>query len=294
MERNSTDTEAVDIERYLSHSAKIETGDLDWAEARGVGLTENEIFILTYFSDIESQTIVYLRDLLNTRAALEPEVIAFLTMWNYEEFFHGKVLARLLVECGHPLGRERIAKVRKAAQFSETLLAGASRIVSKLLPESFLSLYMTWGALNELTTLFGYERLEGESRNPILKELCQRIAKQERRHFAWYFNSARERLGRSALSQRFTKMALSRFWSPVGAGVKSDQEVTRLIFSLFSNGSVEPFAREVDGKISTLPGLEGIRPMGLFVGEAAKKERSHPHFSCTLRDPVIRNTNGGC
>jgi hypothetical protein len=33
----------------------------------------------------------------------------------------------------------------------------------------------------------------------VLAELCRRIAKQERRHFAWYYNGARERLARSAL-----------------------------------------------------------------------------------------------
>ena len=52
---------SVDIERYLKVSAKIETDDLDWEAARSAGLSEDERFVLTYFSDIESQTIRYLR-----------------------------------------------------------------------------------------------------------------------------------------------------------------------------------------------------------------------------------------
>ncbi len=69
----------TDIERYLTVSAKIETSDLDWAEAKRVGLTPDERFVLTYFSDIESQTIRYLRTLLQMKIAFRPAVAAFLT-----------------------------------------------------------------------------------------------------------------------------------------------------------------------------------------------------------------------
>ncbi len=58
------------MEAYLENSDKIETSDLDWASAKSVGLNENEKFILTYFSDIELQTFVYMRMLINMKIAL--------------------------------------------------------------------------------------------------------------------------------------------------------------------------------------------------------------------------------
>jgi hypothetical protein len=47
-------------------------------------LTEDEKFVLTYFPDIESQTVMYMRDLLHSSAVDDPDVIAFLSVWNYD------------------------------------------------------------------------------------------------------------------------------------------------------------------------------------------------------------------
>src|SRR5262245_14567928 len=97
-----------EIERYIAVSAKVETIDLDCEEAKRGGLTEDERFVLTYFSDIESQTIRYMRMLLQMKIALKPAVAAFLTTWSYEEFFHGYELSNLLTACGHPLEEDRV------------------------------------------------------------------------------------------------------------------------------------------------------------------------------------------
>ncbi len=70
----------MDLEKFLSHSQKVETDDLDWDLAGRIGLSEDETLMLTYFADIEGQTIFYLREILATRAALEPDVIGFITM----------------------------------------------------------------------------------------------------------------------------------------------------------------------------------------------------------------------
>ena len=54
--------------------------------------------------DVEIHTIIYLRELLATRAVDEPDVATFLACWVYEETFHGLALARFLEAAGHPLG----------------------------------------------------------------------------------------------------------------------------------------------------------------------------------------------
>src|SRR5262245_7168715 len=113
----------MDVDRYLSGSGRLDLSGIDWGLARRIGLTEDERFVLTYFADIESQTIAYLRDLLRMKDALSPPTIAFLTVWNYEEFFHGRALARLLAECGHPVAAGRIAAVRRNARITERLEA---------------------------------------------------------------------------------------------------------------------------------------------------------------------------
>lgn len=252
---------SIEIERYISVSARIEVGDIDWEEARDVGLSEDERFVLTYFSDIESQTVRYLGTLLRMKLALKPAVSAFLMTWGYEEFFHGHALANLMAVCGFPLEEDRVDSVKKRAKLNEWLEAVFGPLLSRVFSNQFPAVYMSFGAIQEMTTLRGYERLRVITRNPALKTLCERIARQERRHFAWYFNNAKEQLAGSRLARLLARKLLEFNWVPVGAGVKSDDEVTRLFSILFPSDHGKRLVREVDEKIGTLPGLEGIQLM---------------------------------
>lgn len=263
---------STDVERYLSISEKIETSDLDWAQAAKSGLSLDERFALTYFSDIESQTIRYLRTLLGMKIAFQPAIAAFLSTWSYEEFYHGHALGRLLAECGYPLEENRVSVVEKKAGFNEWLEVAFGPLLSRIFSRQFPALYMAFGAVQELTTLRGYERLGESTSNPILKTLCLRIAKQERRHFAWYFNNAREQLVNSRSAQRLTRKLLELFWVPVGAGVKTRKEVIRLFSILFPEGHGQGLIAEVDRRIGTLPGLNGIRLMQSYFEKAINVE----------------------
>jgi hypothetical protein len=250
-----------DIERYISVSAKIDTSDIDWDQAREVGLTEDEKFVLTYFSDVESQTIRYLKTLLQMKIAFKPSVAAFLTTWSYEEFFHGYELGRLLAVCGSPLEEDRVEKVSAKARFNEWLEAMFTPLLSRIFSNQFPAVYLSYGAIQEMTTLRGYENLRRYTSNPVLQLLCERIAKQERRHFAWYFNHARELLVESRGARVLARKLLEFNWVPVGAGIKSPDEVKRLFSILFPVESARKLVREVDAKMGTLPGLEGIKLM---------------------------------
>src|SRR5215813_9832440 len=112
-----------------------------------------------------------------------------------------------------------------------------------------------------MTTLRGYEFLQQYTKNLVLKIRCERIAKQERRHFAWYFNHARELLLQSNGARILARKLLEFNWVPVGAGIKSHEEVKRLFTTLFPRDLARSFVREIDSKMGTLPGLEGIKLM---------------------------------
>ena len=68
---------------------------------------------LRYMHDVENHTVCYLRDVLVTRAHRDPEVTSFLTLWNYEEFWHGEAIARILAAHDEPAGTGRIAALRQ-------------------------------------------------------------------------------------------------------------------------------------------------------------------------------------
>ena len=91
---------AFDIERFVALSKAVETSDLDWEYIARVGVTDDEARMLRYMADVESHTMLYLRDLLAGHTSRDYEVVAFLSCWVYEETHHGYALDRFLSACG--------------------------------------------------------------------------------------------------------------------------------------------------------------------------------------------------
>lgn len=113
-----------DVDRYVRLSKKVDISDLDLTQASGYPISDEEIRALTYMTDIESHTIVYLRAILNTCAVEDPQTTAFLSCWAYEEFFHGHTLRQFLNAVGVPISAARMAEVQKATSFVEWLKIG--------------------------------------------------------------------------------------------------------------------------------------------------------------------------
>lgn len=247
-----------DVHKHIRVSRKIDFEDLDWDLAREVGLTRAEVDTLTYFGDIEGQTIYYLRELLNTRAVRDPDTLAFITLWNYEEYFHSYAINRLLTECGHSLGDDRVDDVRTNATFAARAEEFIQNMIAKFMPKTFIALWMAWGASQELLTLRGYEHLSKKTANPVLSTLVDRIARQERRHFAYYFNGARERLEGSRFSQKFVRFMFEKLWTPVGGGVKSEDQIAEVVAALFGADDLFAVMESVDAKLGQLPGMDGF------------------------------------
>lgn len=250
------------MDSFLTNSGRVSTIGIDYDAGARVGLSTDEVFALTYFADVENQSLRYLRTLLAMKAAFEPEVAGFLAAWNYEEFFHGYEIERLLKACDVTLGPERRSQKRAGARLNERLEALLLPVLSRLYEADFPAVYFTFGALQELTTLRGYERLGTRTANPALATLCQRIATQERRHFGWYFGRAKRVLGGSARARFLARHALRLNWVPVGAGVHSPEEVTRLFRMLFyPREEARGVVQDIDRRVARLPGLGGLRPM---------------------------------
>lgn len=249
-----------DIAQHIAVSHKIQFEDLDWDLARKHGLTESEIRSLHYFADIESQTVHYFLEVSKLRVARDPELLTFLTMWNYEEYFHSYALTRLMEECGVTVttATERAQQVRAGARFKASFEDFMQGAIARAMPKSFVALWMFWGALQECMTTQAYEELADRTQNPVLAELCRRIAKQERRHFAYYFGQARKKLEGRTFSQRFTRWIAKKFYAPVGGGVKTDAEGARMVAQLFPGQRIFEVMGYIERKMALLPGMDGL------------------------------------
>src|SRR3954463_14673624 len=85
-----------DLDRYLRASKKLDLSELDWGEIPAHPLTDADVMCMHYMMDIETHTVIYLRDLLGTRAANDPQITAFLSCWVYEELWHGEAFSDFL------------------------------------------------------------------------------------------------------------------------------------------------------------------------------------------------------
>lgn len=249
-----------DIQQHLAVSQKVSIDDLDWAAARAAGLSERERTNLEFFADVESQTFFYFLEVAKLQISRDPDLISFLTMWNYEEHFHAQAISRLMAECGCPVpaAGNRAAKLRASARLRARLEDAFQVSLAKAMPQTFIALWMTWGASQELLTCQGYESLVNNTNNPVLAELARRIGKQERRHYAFYLAAARERLEGDRFAQRVVRAILERNWNPAGSGVKSPAEQRTFVANLF-NDPVATFGH-ADERLSALPGLAGVQP----------------------------------
>lgn len=249
-----------DIQQHLAVSQKVEFEDLDWKLAREVGLTPREVQNLHFFADIESQTVFYMLEVVKLEVSREPDLLTFLTMWNYEEYFHSHALSRLLRECGHevPTSMQRATALRGRARLRARLEDAFQQTLARTMPKSFVALWMAWGAAQELLTCNAYEELIRTTQNPVLAELARRIGKQERRHFAYYFQAARERLQDQPVAQKVVRTIFDRNWNPVGSGVKSPAEHAEMITRIFPGARLFEVFADIERRMSTLPGLEGL------------------------------------
>lgn len=249
-----------DLASQIHHSHKLVYDDLDWSLARTHGITPREVEALQFFADIESQTIYYMLEVAKLQVARVPHLLTFLTIWNYEEFFHAHAITRFMSEVGVevPPAGERASDVRRTAQLRAKLEDMFQVTLSKAMPQTFLALWQAWGATQELLTCHAYEALGRDTANPVLAELARRIGKQERRHFAWYYESARELLEGDRIAQRVTRLIFERNWTPVGSGVKSPAQIAEQFARMFPGQRIYQVLGTIDRRMSALPGMNGF------------------------------------
>lgn len=269
MSANTHVMEEFDLDRYLRASKRVDLSGVAWDEIRRRPLSEEEARCLAYMMDIESHTAIFLRDLLATRAAFEPDVTAFLSCWVYEELWHGEAFSRFLGEAGWELApdRERVASaVAYPSRTARNLwirrqlggrgyLKHLGTLLGSAFVEEFVALHMTWGAANELSTLTSYHRVIARTRHPQLVNLLNAIIKDERRHFAFYRSQARMRLARSPRARRMTRWAMDHLWAIVGTGVRPQEETDFVVLTLFGDQDGLAAADEMDRTMAELPGF---------------------------------------
>lgn len=243
-----------DVDRFIQLSGAVQVDDLDYQEAARAGVTDAETRILRYMGDTESHTILYMRDLLAGYTARDPEVTAFLSVWVYEELWHGRAIDMILAKSGRPQPKELYTAVTLGASLRELLEASLSQGAAYLTPK-FVATHMAWGAINELTAAAAYTSLARHTANKPMATLLRRLAKQERKHYAFYYQQAEKRLTDDKWAQRLCKLALKKFWTPVGSGVGHMHNLRFVAAHLFNEPEDWQTLVDAEQTIQALPGM---------------------------------------
>lgn len=283
-----------DLDRYLRNSKKVDLGDIDWGAIPDHPLSDGDVMSLHYMMDIEAHTVIYMRDLLATRVSADPQITAFLSCWVYEELWHGEAFSDFLrsygieepVEPRLPDGRVPLpSRANRWRDLRVSIGVGnglgiVPTMLGSMATRDFAAIHMMWGAVNELTTLTGYYALIRRSRHPVLHRLLRRVIQDERRHFAFYRAQAKARMERSPAARRMVRWVMSRFWTPVGAGVKSEEEVDALAIYLFGDSPAgREHARGIDETVAAVPGLEGLTLLQDYLDAALRRAAERPGWA---------------
>src|ERR671923_2749334 len=283
-----------DLDRYLRNSKKVDLSGIDWSRVANYPLSTGDVMCLHYMMDIETHTVIYLRDLLATRVAADPQITAFLSCWVYEELWHGEAFSDFLRSYGievpvepklpdgsppMPTRPSRWRQLRVKAGIGNGL-GIVPTMLGSMVTRDFAAIHMMWGAVNELTTLTGYHALMRRCDHPELHKLLRKVIQDERRHFAFYRAQAKARMQRSRTARRLVRYVLQTLWTPVGAGVKTEEEVDALALYLFGDS---PEGREqirgVDETISAVPGLDGLTILEDYLEAAERRAAERPGWS---------------
>jgi rubrerythrin len=296
-----------DLDRYLRNSKKVDLGGIEWAQIPDYPLSDGDVMCLHYMMDIETHTVIYLRDLLATRVAADPQITAFLSCWVYEELWHGEAFSDFLRAYGIELPAEpklpdgstpmptrpnrwRELRVRIGVGNGLGLVP---TMLGSIMTRDFAAIHMMWGAVNELTTLTGYHALIRRCDHRVLHQLLRKVIQDERRHFAFYRAQAKARLQRSRTARRLVRWALSNLWTPVGAGVKTEEEVDALAIYLFGDGADgREQVREIDRTIADLPGLAGMTIVEEYLDAALRRAAERPGWAGIAALPRTAAGNG--
>lgn len=248
---------AISIEKFQEQGGRLKTDDLDFDSFRREPLDPHVLRCLSYMHDIEYQTVLYTRELLLMPAWKDPQFTAFLTLWNYEEYWHGQALGRVLAAHDWPAHDTRLIAMRKFNKrylfWSPVIFWALGHGVRK-----FPAVHMTWGAINEWTANAAYNRLAQLADHPVLSELLGRIMRQEGRHAAYYASYARDLLEGDRRAQKVTKWFLQHEWAVVGSGDVPKIETSFAAAYLFGAGDGAELIERVEERIDTLPGLAGL------------------------------------
>lgn len=241
---------------------------IPWQDVKNHPFDASFIPIMSYMRDVEVLTPLYHRELLNGPAGKIPAITSFMDRWQEEEPRHGELLNRFMEEAGYPSEKDWQKTTYANVPLGYRLKMPVQHMFTKVFGSNFGAVHMTWGAIQEYTTMTAYRRLWTLAKHPVLEHILKAIAREETRHALFYWSVARIQLRASSFRQRLARFLVENFWTPVGQGSKLKKDTDHVARTLFADESgLHLFDQSVTSRIASLPGFDQFT----FVTEYVKR-----------------------
>lgn len=255
-------------ERVLTPQA---LANIPWHEIKNHPLNPAFVPTMLYMRDVERFTSVYHDELSRTPTGQDPAIKQFMERWQTEETTHGELFNRFLNEAGYPTSDRWFEEAKAHIPQRYKIASRITTNITNLIGHHFSAVHMTWGAINELSVLTGYQRLWTLAQHPVLEHILRQIAREEATHAFFYWSVARIKLLKSEFRQRLAKFIIEKFWTPVGQGTKPANEANAVIHTLFSGvDGLELIHQRVTRRIQQLPGLEELQKVTHHIGSVTQ------------------------
>jgi hypothetical protein len=230
-----------------------------WDDVKNYPIDKSFVPVLIYMRDVETLTEMYHQELMRTPTGKDKVISKFMDRWGTEELVHGELINRFLNEAGIETSESWQTDMKKEVPWSYKANAYVSTMLTNCIGRKFTGVHMTFGAINEMSTLQGYRRLSNLANHPVLTHILRAIMREESAHTQFYWHIARLELQRSEFAQKMARFVIRNFWAPVGQGAKATKDSNYTIKTLFGdNEGLAWIDKNITQKLHNLPGFSDL------------------------------------
>jgi hypothetical protein len=241
-----------------------------WEDVKKYPLDKRFVPVLLYMRDVESLTDIYHKQLLRTPTGKDKVIGKFMDRWGVEELMHGDLINRFLIEAGIEIDEDWQAQALRDVPMLYKINTYLTTMLTNCVGKKFTAAHMTYGAINEMTTLQGYRRLIEMANHPILTIILREIMREESVHTQFYWSVARLELQKSEFAQKLSRFVISKFWVPVGQGAKPARDANNTISTLFAGDEgLNCIDKFITRRVQQLPGFVGLNTITERIGSVS-------------------------
>ncbi len=231
-------------------------GGINWQDVKRFPLDKSLVPVLIYMRDVEVLTDMYHQDLLRTPTGKDEVISKFMDRWGVEEITHGELINRFLNEAGIETGDAWKKQMQNQVPMFYKINTYLTTMLTNCVGRKFTGVHMTFGAINEISTLQAYRRLSEIANHPVLTKILREIMREESAHAQFYWSVARLELRQSERVQKLARFVIKNFWVPVGQGAKREEDSNYAIRTLFgTQDGLNWIDKNITQRIHQLPGF---------------------------------------